>query len=339
MNRKLRARCGLAVLILLLVAPPAGAGWTGIGVIQPKSVTVQPGTKVNAGSKVTIQCTWAQVSSMQVHTDWDNAKKLAALNWQLPGEIRLDGQVIKTFSVSVKSSGGQGTVSADWIAAKPGPHGGTCSVDPANIANVTGTKTIDFGVTVTQGVSQPGIVVGGQPVVPSPTLKPGTGPAMPVPPKGLPDITSAQQITIGSTAAQWGTIVTVDAKEALSAQNGICQFAVQHTARNIGLAPTGPFDSLIKSGPAPGSSARTWGSLSPGSQDTQKDMVALKPGMNDVQLAIDHPGKVQEVSETNNQFRVRVSVTGTCGGAADIVPPQGGGQGGLPAGSRVPRSR
>jgi hypothetical protein len=58
--------------------------------------------------------------------------------------------------VSVKSSGGQGTASVEWIANKAGPHGGTCSVDPANMANVTGTKTINFDVTVIHAVSKPG---------------------------------------------------------------------------------------------------------------------------------------------------------------------------------------
>lgn len=142
-------------------------------------------------------------------------------------------------------------------------------------------------------------------------------------PQGLPDITSAAQITIGSTPAQWGTTVNVDAKQAFLAQNGVCQFAVQHTARNIGLAPTGSFDSLWKIGLAPGLT-RTWGSIAPGGQDTQKDLLSLKPGMNDLLLTLDHPGKVQEASETNNQFRVRVNLSGNCGAAPGMVPPPAG---------------
>lgn len=91
--------------------------------------------------------------------------------------------------------------------------------------------------------------------------------------RGLPDITSAAQIMIGATPATWGTTVNVDAKQAFLAQNGVCQFVVQHTARNIGLAPTGSFDSLFKNSPVPGGLSRTWGSIAPGGQDTQKDLL------------------------------------------------------------------
>lgn len=141
------------------------------------------------------------------------------------------------------------------------------------------------------------------------------------PPQGLPDITSAPQILVGATPAQWGAMVNVDAKQAFAAQNGVCQFAIQHTARNIGLAPTGAFDSLFKSSPASGSLSRAWGSIVAGGQDTQKDLLPLKPGMNDLYLTLDHPGKVQESNETNNQFRVRVNLSGDCGAAPGILAP------------------
>lgn len=170
---------------------------------------------------------------------------------------------------------------------------------------------------------------------PAGKLLPGAEPAMPTQPqpKGLPDITSAAQITIGSTPAQWGTTVNVDAKQAFSAQNGVCQFAVQHTARNIGLAPTGSFDSEWKIGLAPGLT-RTWGSIVPGGLDTEKDLVSLKPGMNNLLLTLDSAGKVQEISEANNQFRVRVNVSGSCGPKPGIVPPPGSEKGG--GGTQLP---
>ena len=73
---------------------PAEAAWTTLKVVEPKTVTVQPGTKgpgsltqefkVNAGSTVTITCGWKQVSFAQIDTTSENAKKLAELNWQFP---------------------------------------------------------------------------------------------------------------------------------------------------------------------------------------------------------------------------------------------------------------
>jgi hypothetical protein len=140
-------------------------------------------------------------------------------------------------------------------------------------------------------------------------------------PNALPDITSAAQIMIGSVSTQWGATVNVDDKQAFSAQNGVCQFTVQHTTRNIGLASTGAFDSIWTNSNAHGSWSRVWGSIASGGQGTQKDMVMLKPGMNILNLKLDNPLKVQESNENNNQFRVIVNLSGACGAASRIAPP------------------
>lgn len=182
--------------------------------------------------------------------------------------------------------------------------------------------SVGLGCTLKLKLEAPQQLAPVQPAIPPGKPSPGTGPMMPTQPKGLPDITSAAQIAIGSVPAQWGATVNVDAKQAFSAQGGVCQFAVQHTARNIGLAPTGSFDSLFKSSPVPGGLSRTWGSIAPGGQDTQKDLLSLKPGMNDLVLTLDYQGKVQEISETNNQFRVRVNLSGACGPKPGMGPPR-----------------
>ncbi len=141
------------------------------------------------------------------------------------------------------------------------------------------------------------------------------------PSNALPDITSSAQIMIGSVSTQWGATVNVDDKQAFSAQNGVCQFTVQHTTRNIGLASTGAFDSIWTNSNAHGSWSRVWGSIASGGQGTQKDMVMLKPGMNILNLKLDNPLKVQESNENNNQFRVIVNLSGACGAASRIAPP------------------
>jgi hypothetical protein len=345
-------KIALIVAVVVLTVMPAvtdrtEAAWISLKTVE-QTVTVQPGTKqgsltntfqVNIGSQVTITCAWKQVSFVQIDTEWDIGKKLAALNWQFPGEITLDGVKIKTFTVPAKNNPPtQGTESVQWLANKAGLHNGTCSVDHEKMVNYWGKKTIYFDIAVVEPAPQSGYQAT-QPTVPVGKFAPVAGPVAPTQPKGLPDITSAAQIMIGSVPAQWGATVNVDAKQAFSAQNGVCQFVVQHTARNIGLASTGSFDSLFKSSPVPGGLSRVWGSIAPGGQDTQKDLLSLKPGMNDLLLTLDHPGKVQEASETNNQFRVRVNVTGSCGPKPGIVPPPGGGQSGSSSGSGEPVPR
>ena len=203
-------------------------------------------------------------------------------------------------------------------------------------------------VFVASSKQQPQLTVGSDPNPMVPTVQSAQGQASlarqtqsqpsavaRVSPLGLPDITSAVQITIGTTSASWGTTINVDAKQAFLAQNGVCQFVVQHTARNIGLAPTISFDSLFKNSPVPGGLSRTWGSIAPGGQDTQKDLLSLKPGMNDLHLTLDNLGKVQESNENNNQFRVRVNLIGSCGTAPGIASPPTG-QINAPASSRLP---
>jgi hypothetical protein len=324
---------------LLLVSPLALAGFTGIGVIAPQTVTVLPASKVSTGTETTITCAWSQVGSVQVNTEWDNAKKLAALGWALPGDITLDNVKLKTFSIPVKSSGGKGTVSVQWKAVTPGVHNGTCSVDPDNIANVSGNKTVAFTVTVAQMLSKPGTgpnMTGIHPALPAQPLRPGNAPVMPVKPMGLPDITSLPQLMVGQVPASWGGLVNVDAQQAFSAQNGICQFVVQHTARNAGLSATGSFDSEWHNNLVPGSWSRFWKPVSASGQDTEKDLVSMKPGMNILQLALDSTGKVQESNEGNNQFRLRVNLTGSCGSAPGIVPPPPGAGTGAQPSTRLP---
>lgn len=155
-------------------------------------------------------------------------------------------------------------------------------------------------------------------------------------PLGQPDITSAAQITIGSVTVQWGATVNVEDKQASSVSNGVCQFAVQHTARNIGLAPTGAFDSVWTNSNAQGSWSRTWGSIAAGGQDTQKDMVMLKPGTNILGLKLDNLGKVQESNENNNQFRIVVNLNGTCGVSAGVVLERAPGADTQPVRPRLP---
>ncbi len=158
-------------------------------------------------------------------------------------------------------------------------------------------------------------------------LAPNTGPVMPTQPKGLPDITSGTGVVIGGKSAPWGSSVTVDVKSAHSVNmnnSGLCEFAVKHTARNIGLASTGPFGSVWKTSNVP-SSGRGWLPIAAGGSKEETDLVRLKPGQNLLHLTLDDLGKVQESNEGNNRFRIIVNVAGICGPKPGIVPPPAGG--------------
>ena len=177
---------------------------------------------------------------------------------------------------------------------------------------------LNCGLVATSKQPAPTVKAPATPILPA--AKPSVqsaqrGPVMPTQPKGLPDLTSAAQLVVGATTTPWSTSVSVDAGQAFTAQGGVCQVVVQHTARTIGLAPSGAFSSVWTNSHAPGSFSRAWGSLAPGGQDTQKDLIALKPGQNILSLALDNLTQVQEANENNNRFRVIVNLTGSCGGA------------------------
>ena len=121
--------------------------------------------------------------------------------------------------------------------------------------------------------------------------------------------------------------------------SGLCEFAVKHTARNIGLASTGPFDSEWKNSNVPGSAGRWWLPIALGESKEETDLVRLKPGQNLLHLALDNTNKVQEMNENNNRFRIVVNVNGSCGPKPGIVPQPRGGQGSSPSGSGEPVPR
>ncbi len=327
----------------LLAAGVTHAAWTDIAVIEPKYVKVLPTDKVKVGATVVIECGWSAVNKINIHTEWAATKKLAKLNWEVPGEITLDGVSIWKFAVPVNQLGASAQVSTIWIAKKPGLHSGECSIDPNNIANVQSKKTIAFNVEVLPTVMSPGVgdVVATQPIPPNEKkIPPNTGPVMETAPMAPPDITSAATLTIGGVGGAWGSTINVNASQAFSKNlnnNGLCEFLIEHTARNIGLAPTGAFSSIWKNTAVPGSWSRAWPPLAAGASKAEKDLVSLKPGHNLLNLTLDHLQQVQESNEGNNQFRVIVNLGGNCGSPGGIVPPPAGaGQPGAGSTTRLP---
>lgn len=137
----------------------------------------------------------------------------------------------------------------------------------------------------------------------------------------LPDITSTEQLKVGGMPVAWGGTVTVDASQAVSKNNGLCEFQIEYSVHNIGKATAGNFRSLWTNSAVNGSWHHDWSPITPGGVRSEKDLIPLKPGKNVLQLVLDDLHQLQESNETNNTFHVNVNVTGSCGAATGITPP------------------
>jgi hypothetical protein len=155
--------------------------------------------------------------------------------------------------------------------------------------------------------------------VPAPTTTPPPGTA-------LPDITSAEQLKVGGLPVAWGGTLTVDANQAASKNknnSGLCEFQIEYSVRNIGQSASGSFRSLWTNSAVTGNWTRVWTPVAAGGVKSEKDLVPLKPGRNQLQLVLDDLHQVKESNEANNTFHVNVNVTGSCATATGITPPAG----------------
>lgn len=260
------------------------------------------------------------------------------------------------------------TLNADWFNAKggPGKYHASAYLKQESPSNASGLATgVGFEIVAPVKMSdqKPGNVKEVPGILPPPAggfVAPGPKPpgacgsvaTQPKPPGAkqqdtqaprslpdMPDITSAATLSIGGVGGAWGGTINLNASQAFSKNlnnNALCEFPIAHTACNIGPAPTGAFNSVWKNSTVPGSWSRSWPPLAGGAAKTEKDLVSLKPGHNLLSLTLDNLHKVLESNESNNQFRVIVNLSGSCGAAVGIVPPPaGGGQPGA-ASTRVP---
>jgi hypothetical protein len=132
------------------------------------------------------------------------------------------------------------------------------------------------------------------------------------------ELALAPQISIAGRPVSSGGSLTLPARE-LTRGPGDCQAIAETRVHNSGTAASGPFESTwqvrgmrVASGLFPG--------ITPGGSDTQRAMLALQPGMNLLELAIDSSGRVTETNEGNNRHRFAVTVSGECGTAPALAP-------------------
>lgn len=130
-------------------------------------------------------------------------------------------------------------------------------------------------------------------------------------PGGAPDLTSAAQLVVGGKPASWGGAVAIDAAQARHRADGVCYFATQHTARNVGTAGAGAFTSGWQGGATRGPT-RAWPALAANNASTQTDIVALRPGRSSLTLVLDNLNAVTESNEGNNRFKIMMNISGSC---------------------------
>jgi len=194
-------------------------------------------------------------------------------------------------------------------------------------AQIQGGITGQTGETQTQVMS--GSMPGGMPVgtssAPPPTV------ASPIVPTLQPDLTATNQVGIGGIAGFWNGTLTVDAGQARSRNNRVCEFAISYGIQNTGKSPAGTFRTSLFNGSVPGPKTRIWASLPVQGSKIETDILSFKTGVNSLQLTIDDMGQIQESNEGNNLFRMNVTVKGNCSAATVAPPPTvGPGSGSLP---------
>jgi len=143
-------------------------------------------------------------------------------------------------------------------------------------------------------------------------LKPAGSPGMVM--TGMPDLTVAGMPRIGGVPVNWGGTLMLDANRATSKNaSGTCEFPLEYAVRNGGQAASGGFRTQWIN-PAAGSFGlpRNWQSLAPGTERAEREVVALRPGLNALRLALDDMRQVSESNEANNEAGINVNVSGTC---------------------------
>jgi hypothetical protein len=140
------------------------------------------------------------------------------------------------------------------------------------------------------------------------------GPVMPVKPSAPPDLTATANVTIGGKTSSWGGEVQLDAAKAIAKETtsgGLCTYPVSYSLRNLGLSPSGAFK--IKWAGAKGwSKLLNPTSVAPGGTKGGTTPIKLSSGAGQLVLLIDSANDVAEIDEHNNQFGIRITITGSC---------------------------
>lgn len=267
---------------------------------EVKEITVTP-NPAPALQPTTIKCTWEGVGPLTFLEQSEAWKYLhKGIKPIVPGYIRVMGTDIQVLYVGGLSVGETASREVKWnpLASSIGKTVTVeCVLDPEKKVHYS-SKTIEVTVVAKQEASTPAAGA------------------------GLPDITSGPNITVGTQATQWGGIVAVNAAEARRMHDGVCDFAIRHTAHNNGASATGTFGRRWTNSNVSGSWDMIYPPIPPNGTLERVDTLPLKPGRNVLYLTLDSGNAVAESNENNNLFQVTVDLNGVCGPAsAPAAPP------------------
>jgi hypothetical protein len=180
---------------------------------------------------------------------------------------------------------------------------GTGKVSPVMSGNVTITEGANIqGQTQTQNTNA------------TETTNAGTPMSLTI----APDLTCIVGPKIAGQSAAWGGTITVEGKEAVSRNNGICEFQFEYTVRNVGNGPLGgtsgnkTFRTILTNSAVGGNWTHVFTLMAPKSAQSDTVRIPLKPGNNVLQLVLDDQHQIKESNENNNTFKVTVIVKGKC---------------------------
>lgn len=126
------------------------------------------------------------------------------------------------------------------------------------------------------------------------------------------DISAAPALQLGGSTFFWGGEARLDAAQALVRGDGVCTFAYSYrTLNNGGVAESTDNTLSLATGGAV-LVRNGLPALHRNDAITSAGGLQLRPGWSTLVLSVDSPDWLPEVSETNNDYAVRVHVTGRC---------------------------
>ena len=131
-------------------------------------------------------------------------------------------------------------------------------------------------------------------------------------PVALPDLTSRAGITIGTKSSPWGGSLSLSKADAVSTDPRSCKFRFRYDVVNIGKADSGNTSHKLSKHMSTLHTANNF-AVDKNQSRNVSGHIMLQPGQYELTASLDESKTVTELQETNNIFKVMVSVDDDCG--------------------------